>query len=67
MMKSPGYRGGAVPEFVQYSTDKHKWTTISADNPEQTAICIYAAVIARRFCPCLAPDICQKLLTCFAA
>ena len=43
MMKSPGYRGGAVPEFVQYSTDKHKWTTISADNPEQTAICIYAA------------------------
>ena len=24
-------------------------------------------VIARRFCPCLAPDICQKLLTCFAA
>ena len=25
------------------------------------------AVIARRFCPCLAQDICQKLLTCFAA
>ena len=24
-------------------------------------------VVARRFCPCLAPDICQKLLTCFAA
>jgi len=24
-------------------------------------------VIARGFCPCLAPDICQKLLTCFAA
>ena len=40
---SKRYRGGAVPEFVQYSTDKHKWTTISADNPEQTAICIYAA------------------------
>lgn len=43
MMKSPGYRGGAVPAFVQYSTDKHKWTTISADDQEQTAICIYAA------------------------
>ena len=43
MMKSPGYRGGAVPEFVQYSTDKHKWTTISADNREQTGTCSYAA------------------------
>jgi len=25
------------------------------------------SVVARRFCPCLAPDICQKLLTYFAA
>ena len=24
-------------------------------------------VVARRFCPCLAQDICQKLLPCFAA
>ena len=24
-------------------------------------------VVARRFCPCLAQDICQNLLPCFAA
>ena len=27
----------------------------------------YPGVVARRFCPCLAQDICQKLLPCFAA
>ena len=43
MMKSPGYRGGAVPAFVQYATDKHKWIAVSVDDQEQTAICIYAA------------------------
>ena len=46
---------------------------------EHASLCVYVyttglfilnrayAVIARRFCPCLAHDICQKLLTCFAA
>lgn len=43
MMKSPGYREGAVPAFVQYSADKHKWTVISAENQEHTARCIYVA------------------------
>ncbi|MBB5336850.1 transposase [Pectinatus brassicae] len=27
----------------------------------------YKGVVARRFCPCLAQDICQNLLPCFAA
>ena len=43
MMKSPGYRGGDIPAFMQYSTDKHKWTMVSAENQEHTAQCIYAA------------------------
>ena len=28
---------------------------------------LYPTVVARRFCPCLAQDICQNLLPCFAA
>ena len=43
MMKSPGYRGGDIPAFMQYSTDKHKWTMVSAEDQEHTAQCIYAA------------------------
>lgn len=44
----------------------HKPDEIIDCEPDECLSCPNA-VVARRFCPCLAQDICQKLLPCFAA
>ena len=43
MMKSPGYRSGDAPTFIQYSTDKKEWTMITVKDQDKTAKCMYAA------------------------
>ena len=50
-----------------YKINRHLKKAYHQRVREQAAASEIASVVARRFCPCLAQDICQNLLPCFAA
>ena len=63
-LASPEEYGEEYKAWANYPIIPNVWKL----KPTAAAVAqLNVIVVARRFCPCLAQDICQKLLPCFAA